>query len=49
VALAEKVRLVNSEAAGLGLDPVPPGKLDGLLGDNFARFLGLIPDPPPAS
>ena len=41
VALAEKVRTVNEEADPLGLDPFPQHKLDGLLGDNFARFLGL--------
>jgi predicted TIM-barrel fold metal-dependent hydrolase len=41
VALAEKVRSVNEEAGPLGLDPFPQHKLDGLLGDNFARFLGL--------
>ena len=41
VALAEKVRTVNEEAGPLGLDPFPQHKLDGLLGDNFARFLGL--------
>jgi len=43
VALAGKVRSVNEEAGRLGLDPVPQPKLDGLLGDSFARFLGLIP------
>ena len=43
VALAEKVRSVNAEAAALGLDPIPSPKLDALLGDNFARFLGLVP------
>ncbi len=41
VALAEKVRSVNVEAAAAGLDPIPQPKIDGLLGDNFARFLGL--------
>jgi predicted TIM-barrel fold metal-dependent hydrolase len=41
VALAEKVRSVNAEAAALALDPIPRHKIDGLLGDNFARFLGL--------
>ena len=41
VALAEKVRSVNQEAAGAGLQPIPQSKIDGLLGDNFAMFLGL--------
>jgi predicted TIM-barrel fold metal-dependent hydrolase len=40
-ALAEKVRSVNQEASAIGLDPIPQRKIDGLLGDNFARFLGL--------
>ena len=43
VALADKVRSVNQEAGALGLEPIPQRKLDGLLGDNFARFAGLSP------
>jgi hypothetical protein len=35
------VRSVNEEAAALALDPIPQPKIDGLLGDNFARSLGL--------
>jgi predicted TIM-barrel fold metal-dependent hydrolase len=41
VTLAGKVRTVNEEAEAARLDPIPQHKLDGLLGDNFARFLGL--------
>jgi predicted TIM-barrel fold metal-dependent hydrolase len=41
IALAGKVRSVNDEADALGLGPIPAHKLDGLLGDNFARFLGI--------
>jgi predicted TIM-barrel fold metal-dependent hydrolase len=41
VKLAGKVRSVNEEAAATGTEPLPPHKIDGLLGDNFARFLGL--------
>jgi predicted TIM-barrel fold metal-dependent hydrolase len=41
VALSEKVRSVNEEAGPLGLDPIRPHKIDGLLGGNFAAFLGL--------
>ena len=44
VALAEKVRSVNDEATAVSLDPIPRHKLDGLLGGNFGRFLGLIQD-----
>jgi hypothetical protein len=35
------VRSVNEEAGPLGLDPIRPHKIDGLLGGNFAAFLGL--------
>jgi hypothetical protein len=41
VKLGEKVRSVNEEAAAAGLEPIPEHKIAGLLGDNFARFLGL--------
>ena len=41
VALLEKLRTVNDEAAAMGLPPIPQGKLRGLMGDNFAAVLGL--------
>jgi predicted TIM-barrel fold metal-dependent hydrolase len=43
VALREKLLTVNSEAAPLGLPPIPQHKIDGVMGDNFARVLGLLP------
>ena len=44
VALREKVLTVNEEADALGLPPIPQHKLDGIMGDNLARVLGLIED-----
>jgi predicted TIM-barrel fold metal-dependent hydrolase len=44
IALREKLLTVNEEAAALGLDPIPQSKLDGIMGDNLGRVLGLIPD-----
>lgn len=44
VALREKLLTVNEEAAGLGLPPIPQHKLDGILGDNFAKVTGLVPE-----
>lgn len=41
VALREKLLSVNEEAAGLGLPPIPEEKLEGIMGDNFARVVGL--------
>jgi predicted TIM-barrel fold metal-dependent hydrolase len=45
VALRAKLLSVNEHAARVGADPIPPAKLDGILGDNYARMLGL-PDEP---
>lgn len=44
VALADKVRTVNEEAPVLGLPPIPQHKVDGILGDHFARLVGLLDD-----
>jgi predicted TIM-barrel fold metal-dependent hydrolase len=45
VALRSKLLSVNSYADRVGSDPIPESKLDGILGDNYARMLGLIGDP----
>ena len=42
VALLEKLRTVNDEAEAARMPPIPPEKLAGIMGDNFARLLGLI-------
>jgi predicted TIM-barrel fold metal-dependent hydrolase len=42
VVLREKVLTVNEEAEPLGLPPIPQHKIDGIMGDNLARVLGLI-------
>lgn len=34
---------VNEQAERLGTAPVPQAKLDGLMGDNFARMMGWLP------
>lgn len=44
VALREKLMSVNEEAEGLRMEPIPQTKLDGIMGDNVARLLGLLPD-----
>lgn len=41
VALRQKLMTVNEEAGPLGLEPIPQVKLDGIMGDNFARTLGI--------
>jgi predicted TIM-barrel fold metal-dependent hydrolase len=41
VALREKLMSVNDEADGLRMEPIPQRKLEGIMGDNFARLLGL--------
>ena len=41
VALRDKLLTVNEHAAPLGLEPIPPEKLQGILGDNAAAVLGL--------
>lgn len=42
VALKDKLLSVNEEAAACSLPPIPQGKLDGIMGDNVARLLGLL-------
>jgi hypothetical protein len=41
VKLRAKLLAVNSRAGPAGCDPIPQAKLDGILGDNYARMLGL--------
>jgi len=43
VALRDKLMSVNSHASRLGLDPIPQVKLDGIMGDNYARMMGWLP------
>ena len=43
VALRAKLLAVNSHAERLGTDPIPQAKLDGIMGDNFARMTGWLP------
>ena len=33
---------VNEEADALRMEPIAQAKLDGIMGDNVARLLGLI-------
>ena len=42
VALRAKLLSVNSHAERLGSDPIPQAKLDGIMGDNFARMMGWL-------
>ncbi|MEP7060328.1 MAG: amidohydrolase family protein [Actinomycetota bacterium] len=42
VALREKLMTVNQEAGVLQMPPIPQEKLDGIMGENVARLLGLI-------
>ncbi len=42
VALREKLMTVNEEADVLRMEPIAQQKLDGIMGDNVARVLGLI-------
>jgi predicted TIM-barrel fold metal-dependent hydrolase len=42
VALRAKLLSVNSHAERLGTDPIPEAKLDGIMGDNFARMMGWL-------
>ncbi|MEA2557079.1 MAG: uncharacterized protein QOG88_617 [Actinomycetota bacterium] len=42
VALREKLMTVNEEAGALQMEPIASEKLDGIMGDNFARLLGLV-------
>jgi predicted TIM-barrel fold metal-dependent hydrolase len=48
VELRAKLLSVNEHAARVGAEPIAQAKLDGILGDNFARMFGLIADAPPA-
>ncbi len=43
VDLREKVLGVNEEARRLGMAEIPQPKLDGILGDNFARIMRWLP------
>jgi predicted TIM-barrel fold metal-dependent hydrolase len=42
VSLRAKLLSVNSHAERLGTDPIPQAKLDGIMGDNFARMMGWL-------
>ena len=42
VALRAKLLSVNDHAERVGSAPIPQAKLDGILGDNYARMLGLL-------
>jgi predicted TIM-barrel fold metal-dependent hydrolase len=42
VALRDKLTSVNEEADALRMEPIAQDKLDGIMGDNLARVLGLI-------
>jgi predicted TIM-barrel fold metal-dependent hydrolase len=44
VRLSEKLMTVNEEARRMGTPEIPQAELDGIMGDNFARLLGLLPD-----
>lgn len=44
VNLLEKLRTVNEEALLVHLPEIPQEKLDGIMGDNVARMLGLLDD-----
>jgi predicted TIM-barrel fold metal-dependent hydrolase len=44
VELRTKLLSVNEEADRCQLPPLPQAKLDGLMGDNLARVLGLVPE-----
>ena len=44
VALRAKLLAVNEYADRVGARPIPQAKLDGILGDNYARMLGMIKD-----
>jgi predicted TIM-barrel fold metal-dependent hydrolase len=41
VALRQKLMSVNEEAGLLGLEPIAQEKLDGIMGENFARTIGI--------
>jgi predicted TIM-barrel fold metal-dependent hydrolase len=41
VKLREKLMTVNEEAEAVSLPPIPDRKLEAIMGDNFARVLGI--------
>ena len=41
VKLKDKLLSVNEEADACGMPPIPRSKLDGIMGTNVARVLGL--------
>ena len=43
VELRAKLLSVNHHAERVGSTPIPAAKLDGILGDNYARMSGLLP------
>ena len=43
--LRAKLLSVNDHAERVGATPIPAARLDGILGDNFARMSGLLADP----
>jgi predicted TIM-barrel fold metal-dependent hydrolase len=45
VELRAKLLSVNDHAERVGATPIPAARLDGILGDNFARMFGLLADP----
>jgi predicted TIM-barrel fold metal-dependent hydrolase len=42
VKLKEKLATVNEEADACASPPIPQGKIDGILGEHFARVLGIL-------
>jgi predicted TIM-barrel fold metal-dependent hydrolase len=42
VALRDKLLSVNAHAERLGTEPIPQAKLDGIMGDNYARMMGWL-------
>jgi len=44
VKLKDKLLSVNEEADACSMPPIPQSKLDGIMGTNVAKVLGLIPE-----
>ena len=44
VHLSEKLMTVNEEARRMGTPEIPQHELEGIMGDNFARLMGFIPE-----
>lgn len=44
IRLSEKLMSVNEEAKRMGTPEIPQEELDGIMGINFARLLGLLPE-----